>query len=239
MDPLVVAMDGPSGSGKSSVARAVAHHLGLRYLDTGAMYRALTWWLLREGVDIGDLAAVSAALDRPLLCSGTDPECPGITVDGIDVSGPIRGREVTNSVSAVSAVPAVRSKLVAMQQAIIDRCCADDGGIVVEGRDIGTVVAPQAPVKMFLTASVEARAGRRSAEVSATAPAEAVGLDRTREELARRDRLDSTRAVAPLYRAHDAIELDTTGLDQEQAVAAVLAQIRRVLPEPVSGDLAH
>ncbi|HZE67895.1 MAG TPA: (d)CMP kinase [Sporichthyaceae bacterium] len=234
MESLVVAMDGPSGSGKSSVSRAVASELGVRYLDTGAMYRAVTWWMLREGVDLNDPVAVSAAADKPTLCSGTDPADPSITVDGIDVSGSIRSREVTGAVSAVSAVPAVRTRLVAMQQAIIARCCADDGGIVVEGRDIGTVVAPQAPVKMYLTASVEARAGRRNAETTV----ETVPVEVTRDELARRDQLDSTRAVAPLARATDAIELDTTALSQQQVVDAVLAQVRRVV-EPVSGDLAH
>jgi cytidylate kinase len=231
---LVVAMDGPSGSGKSSVSRAVATELGIRYLDTGAMYRAMTWWMLREGVDVNDPQAVTAAADKPSLCSSTDPADPGITVDGIDVSGSIRSREVTSAVSAVSAVPAVRVRLVGMQQAIIARCCADDGGIVVEGRDIGTVVAPDAPVKMYLTASVEARAGRRNAETTV----EAVPVEVTRDELARRDQLDSARAVSPLARAADAVELDTTSLNQAQVVAAVLAQVRRVV-QPVSGDLAH
>jgi cytidylate kinase len=231
---LVVAMDGPSGSGKSSVSRAVAIELGVRYLDTGAMYRAMTWWMLREGIDVNDAGAVTAAADKPSLCSGTDPADPGITVDGVDVSGSIRSREVTSAVSAVSAVPAVRARLVGMQQAIIARCCADDGGIVVEGRDIGTVVAPDAPVKMYLTASADARASRRNAETTV----EVVPVEVTRDELARRDQLDSTRAVAPLARAADAIELDTTALNQQEVVNAVLAQVRRVV-EPVSGDLAH
>ncbi len=110
--PLVVAMDGPSGSGKSSVSRQVADTLGLRYLDTGAMYRALTWWMLRNGVEVTDADAVAALASTPVLCSGTDPLGPTITVDGVDVSTPIRSREVTNAVSAVSAVPAVRTRLV-------------------------------------------------------------------------------------------------------------------------------
>jgi cytidylate kinase len=178
--------------------------------------------------------AVAAAVHKPALCSGTDPADPGITVDGVDVSGSIRSREVTSAVSAVSAVPAVRTRLVAMQQAIIARCSADDGGIVVEGRDIGTVVAPDAPVKMYLTASEEARAGRRNAETTV----ETVPVEVTRDEIARRDRLDSTRAVAPLARAADAIELDTTALTQQQVVDVVLARVRRVV-QPVSGDFAH
>jgi cytidylate kinase len=237
-ESLVIAMDGPSGSGKSSVSRAVAEALGIRYLDTGAMYRAMTFWMLQHGIDIADPVAVAAAADRPVLFSDTDPKAPGITVDGHDVSGPIRTPEVTNAVSAVSAVPAVRSRLVAMQQAIIARCCADDGGIVVEGRDIGTVVAPDAPVKIFLTASAEARAGRRSAEFTAAGAAN-VSVEATQADLTRRDTLDSSRTVAPLLQAPDAVELDTTTMDREQVIAAVLAQVRRVLPEPVSGDLAH
>jgi cytidylate kinase len=238
--PLVVAMDGPSGSGKSSVSRQVADSLGLRYLDTGAMYRAMTWWMLRHGVDVADPEAVAARAGAPVLCSGTDPLGPTITVDGVDVSGPIRSREVTNAVSAVSAVPAVRARLVAQQRAIIDRCCTDDGGIVVEGRDIGTVVAPDAPVKMYLTASADARASRRSTEIAATLPAaDEVSVATTRQEMARRDRLDSSRAVAPLLKAVDAVELDTTDLDMAGVVAAVLEQVRRALPEPVSGDVAR
>lgn len=236
--PLVIAMDGPSGSGKSSVSRAVADALGVRYLDTGAMYRAMTWWMLQHGVDVHDADAVSALVDKPVLFSDTDPASPGITVDGHDVSGPIRTPEVTDVVSAVSAVPAVRTRLVAMQRAIIERCCADDGGIVVEGRDIGTVVAPDAPVKIFLTASAQARAGRRSAEFSA-AGAKDVSVEATAADLARRDHLDSNRAVAPLLQAGDAVELDTTTLDREQVIAAVLDRVRRVAPQPVSGDLAH
>jgi cytidylate kinase len=239
--PLVVAMDGPSGSGKSSVSREVADTLGLRYLDTGAMYRAVTWWMLRQGIDLADADAVSAASSVPVLCSGTDPLAPTITVNGTDVSAAIRSREVTNAVSAVSAVPAVRTRLVAQQREIIERCCTDDGGIVVEGRDIGTVVAPGAAVKMYLTASADARAGRRTSEIAASRPAaaDATTVALTRQEMARRDRLDSSRAVAPLLKAADAVELDTTELDMEQVVEAVLAEVRRAAPEPVSGDIAR
>jgi CMP/dCMP kinase len=235
---LVVALDGPSGSGKSSVAREVAAALGLRYLDTGAMYRGLTWWMLREGVDVSDPVAVAAVAQVPSICSGTDPRSPTIIVAGVDVAGPIRGPEVTRAVSLVSAVPAVRARLVGLQQAIIARCGADDGGIVVEGRDIGTVVAPQAPVKVFLTASIDARADRRNSEFNAVASA-AVSVDTTRAELSRRDRLDSTRAAAPLQRALDAVEIDTTLLDQRQVVAAVLEQVHAARPIAVGPDLAH
>ncbi|HEY0645101.1 MAG TPA: (d)CMP kinase, partial [Nocardioides sp.] len=136
---LVIAVDGTSGSGKSSTSRGVADRLGLRYLDTGAMFRAMTWWLLREGIDVRDVAAVAAAAGRPEIQSGTDPLAPTITVDGVDVSVEIRGEDVNTAVSPVSAVPEVRARLLELQREAIG-----DGGIVVEGRDIGSVVWPQA-----------------------------------------------------------------------------------------------
>ena len=210
---VVVAMDGPSGSGKSSTSRGVATKLGLRYLDTGAMFRAMTWWMLRHGVDTEDAAAVASHVDAPVLESGTDPNAPTISVDGVDVAGPIRTAEVTAAVSAVSAVPAVRARLLAEQRAIIGA-----GGIVVEGRDIGTVVAPEAPVKVFLTASVDARAVRRTAERT-------VGTDaaQTEQDLLRRDRLDSGRALAPLTMADDAERIDTTSHTLAEVIEIVVA----------------
>jgi CMP/dCMP kinase len=156
---VVIAMDGPSGSGKSSTARGVASRLGLRYLDTGALYRAMTWWMLQHRVDVDDPDAVAAHADAPLLVSGTDPQAPTISVDGVDVAAPIRGPEVTSAVSAVSAVPRVRERLLVDQRDVIGA-----GDIVVEGRDIGTVVAPDADLKIFLTADPDARAVRRAAE---------------------------------------------------------------------------
>ncbi len=215
MTELVVAMDGPSGSGKSSASRAVARALGLRYLDTGAMYRAITWWMLRQGVDIDDPAAVAARCGEAVIEVGTDPDAPAVSVDGIDVSGPIRTPEVTAAVSAVSAVPEVRARMVAEQRRIIAES-AEAGGAVVEGRDIGSVVAPAAPVKIFLTASADARARRRAAELDGTTAAA------QREAMARRDGLDSTRKISPLAKAADAIELDTTELTLEEVVAEVL-----------------
>jgi cytidylate kinase len=209
---VVVAVDGPSGSGKSSVSRGVATRLGLRYLDTGAMYRAVTWRLLQRGVDVDDPAAVAAAAATVVLVSGTDPETPTIEADGMDVSGPIRSPEVTAAVSAVSAVPAVRALLVQRQREAID-----GGGIVLEGRDIGTVVAPDAQVKVFLTASAEARAARRTAELTHTSDVEA-----TRVDLARRDRHDSGRAVSPLTKADDAVEVDATRLTLQQVIDRVI-----------------
>jgi cytidylate kinase len=204
-------MDGPSGSGKSSVSRGVARALGLRYLDTGAMYRAVTWWMLREGVPVDDSAAVAARAGDPDVRSGTDPEAPAISVDGTDVSGPIRSAEVTGAVSAVAAVPAVRERLVALQREIIG-----DGGIVVEGRDIGTVVAPGAAVKIYLTASPEVRAQRRSKELTG------VSLSSTQADMARRDRLDSTRTTDPLARADDAVEVDTTSLGLTEVITEIV-----------------
>jgi cytidylate kinase len=210
---LVIAVDGPSGSGKSSAARGVADRLGLRYLDTGAMYRAMTWWMLRNSVDVNDAQGVAEVCMVPEIVAGTDPRAPTITVDGTDVAVAIRSREVTNAVSVVSAVPQVRARLVALQRAAIG-----SGGIVVEGRDIGTTVAPDAAVKVYLTASAKARAQRRSAELAGSTPVHV-----TKAEMARRDHLDSTRATTPLAVARDAVRLDTTELDLTQVIEAIIA----------------
>jgi CMP/dCMP kinase len=213
---VVVAMDGPSGSGKSSTSRRVAGRLGLRYLDTGAMFRAMTWWMLEHGVDVADPAAVAAHADQPLLVSGTDPLAPTITVDGVDVAAAIRTPEVTTAVSAVSAVPEIRARLLREERDIIGA-----GDIVVEGRDIGTVVAPDATVKIYLTADVAARAARRTAELS--------GADEqdTLRDLDRRDRADSGRAAAPLTMAVDAHHIDTTPYTLEQVVDQVVALVEK------------
>lgn len=214
---VVVAMDGPSGSGKSSTSRGVATRLGLRFLDTGAMFRAITWWMLEHGVDVEDADAVAAKADQPVLVSGTDPLAPTITVDGADVAAPIREQAVTSAVSAVSAVPAVRERLLREQRDIIGA-----GGIVVEGRDIGTVVAPDAAVKVYLTADPAARAARRSAEMSGA------DVAATQADLARRDTLDSGRATAPLSMADDAHHIDTTPYTLEQVVDQVVALVHEV-----------
>lgn len=211
---LVVAVDGPSGSGKSSVSRGVARRLGLRYLDTGSMYRAMAWWMTENGIDPADEDAVAAVCDRPDIAVGIDPEAPTIAVDGRDVSGPIRTREVTAVVSPVSAVRAVRDRLVALQREVIG-----SGGIVVEGRDIGTVVSPDAAVKIYLTARAEVRALRRAAEISADPVAE---THRTLSEMRRRDAIDSKRDASPLVKADDAVEIDATDLTLEQVIDAVL-----------------
>ncbi|MGN9780308.1 (d)CMP kinase [Nonomuraea sp. ZG12] len=215
MAGLVVAMDGPSGSGKSSASRGVARALGLRYLDTGAQYRAMTWWMLRQGVDLADPAMIAARSGEPEIVSGTDPEAPAIQVGGVDVGEPIRQDEVTSAVSVVAAVPQVRARLVALQQEIIGA-----GDIVVEGRDIGSVVAPDASVKIYLTASAEARAQRRSAELAGTT------AQAQQAAMARRDTLDSTRKTDPLSLADGAIELDTTALNLEEVIAEVLRLVK-------------
>lgn len=215
---LVIAMDGPSGSGKSSAAKGVARALGLRYLDTGALYRAVTWWMISQGIDVEDAEAVAARVGEPKVESGTDPDHPTIFVDGVDVSGPIRTREVTNAVSAVSRVPRVRERLTGLQREIMAA-----GDIVAEGRDIGTVVAPDAAVKVFLTASEEVRAARRHKELVADP---AASVETVLKEQARRDRLDSTRATSPLTKADDAVEIDSSELGLAEVIDAVVRLVK-------------
>jgi cytidylate kinase len=216
---LVVAVDGPSGSGKSTVAREVAAALGLRYLDTGAMYRALTWWVLRQGVDPADEAAVRTALGTFDVELSTDPEVAAVRVHDHDVTTAIRSAEVTAAVSAVSAISPVRRRLVELQRTLIGR-----GGIAVEGRDIGTVVCPAAPVKIFLTASTDTRASRRALQIGATAAASDV--DVVRAGIDRRDGLDSTRQTSPLRCAPDAVAIDSTRMSRAEVVAQVLEVVR-------------
>jgi cytidylate kinase len=215
----VVAVDGPSGSGKSTVSQRLAELLHVRYLDTGAMYRAVTWAVLQAGADPYDAEAVVKVLGDTRLDVTTDPQAPSISVNGTVVNGPIRGPEVTRSVSAVAAVPAVRTALAAQQRGIIggtDR----DTGIVVEGRDIGTVVAPDADLKVFLTASHDERTRRRSAQ-------DATDTAATAADLARRDTLDSTRAASPLRTAGDAVVLDSTELGIDEVVARLRALLEQ------------
>jgi len=215
----VIAVDGPAGAGKSTAARGVARALGLRYLDTGAMYRALTWWLLSRGLDTADPETVARHAKEPAIEVGTDPDAPVVTVDGVDVSGPIRTREVSNAVSAVASVPQVREHLIAMQRKIIARNAGPGSGIVAEGRDIGTVVAPQAQVKVFLTASEDARAHRRSADLAVDpAATEAV----TRREQLHRDQADAPQTVM----AADAVEIDSTSLSADKVVSLIAGLAR-------------
>ncbi|SCF15060.1 cytidylate kinase [Micromonospora haikouensis] len=212
----VVAVDGPSGSGKSTVSRRLAVSLGARYLDTGAMYRAITWAVLRSGVDLTDAESVGKVAAEVDLRIGTDPQGYAVTADGVTVDAEIRGPEVTGAVSAVSAVPSVRALLVARQRELI----AKAGRIVVEGRDIGSVVVPDADLKVYLTASEAARAQRRSAE-------DATDVAATAADLARRDRLDSTRKADPLQQSADAVVLDTT----ELGIDEVVDRLRALLTE--------
>jgi len=213
--PLVVAIDGPSGSGKSSTSRGVATRLGLRYLDTGAMYRGITWWMLQHDVDVADPAAVAARVGEASIVSGTDPQAPTITVDGVDVAEAIRGEDVNASVSPVSAVPEVRARLLQLQREII----AAGGGIVVEGRDIGSAVAPDAPVKVFLTADPAARAARRALEEGGS------DVDATRASLLARDKIDSGRTVSPLTMAEGAVHIDTTPYSLDEVIGLVVALV--------------
>jgi cytidylate kinase len=215
---VVVAIDGPSGSGKSSTSRGVATTLGLRYLDTGAMYRAMTWWMLRHDVPIDDPAAVAARCTEPVIATGTDPAHPTITVDGVDVAVAIRTPEVTAAVSPVSAVPQVRARLLDLQHEAIAGALVT-GGIVVEGRDIGTVVAPDADVKVFLTADASARAARRTAEEGGS------DVAATESSLLARDRIDSTRTASPLTMAEDAVHVDSTPYTLEEVVDLIVGLV--------------
>lgn len=222
-DGLVIAVDGTSGSGKSSTSRGVAARLGLRYLDTGAQFRAMTWWLLREGVDVHDAGAVAARCGEPEIVSGTDPEAPTITVDGTDVAVEIRSDAVNAAVSPVSAVPEVRARLLHLQRAVIAQAT---GGIVVEGRDIGSVVAPDAPVKVYLSADPSARAERRAAEQGAS------DLAATQESLLARDRIDSGRATAPLVQADGAVHIDTTPYTLDEVIGLVIGLVDGLVEDP-------
>jgi len=209
--PRVIAIDGPAGSGKSTVARAVAERLGLEYLDTGAMYRGVAHAALARGVDPNDADAV-AAVARSMELDVTQSRC---LVDGEDASAAIRGPEVTSAVSAVAANPKVRVELVARQR----RWVAELGGGVMEGRDIGSVVFPDAELKVYLTASAEVRARRRAAEFPG------MDIDRVADEIRRRDDADSSRAASPLVTADGARVLDTSVLTVDEAVDAIVEML--------------
>ena len=217
--PLVIAIDGPSGSGKSSVSRSVADRLGLAFLDTGAMYRALTWWCLDQGVDLHDEAAVAAAARALPLTMVTDPEAPGVQVAGTDVGQAIRETRISEQVSTVATNLEVRAELRRRQREIIADCRERLGGVVAEGRDITTVVAPDADVRVLLWASEEARLRRRAKELHGHAEAEAVAA--THAQIVHRDRKDS--AVSSFMEAAEGVTtVDTSDLDFEQSIEAVL-----------------
>jgi CMP/dCMP kinase len=215
--PLVVAIDGPSGSGKSSVARGVAERLGLRFVDTGAMYRALTWWALSRGVDLDDTDRVADLARELPLQLGTDPEVPFVLVDGKDVGDAIRTPEISAAVSAVATNLGVRKELVRRQRAL-----AGEGGVVVEGRDITTVVAPDADVRVLLTASESARLARRALEVHGSDDSDAI--EATVDLVVGRDAVDST--VATFTEAAEGVTLvDSSHMTLEQTIAAVIALV--------------
>lgn len=220
----IIAIDGPSGSGKSSTSRGVAQRLGLRYVDTGAMYRAMTWWMLAQGVDIDDPAAIGARCGEPAIEVGVDPADPRVSVDGRDVSDEIRSTRVADAVSKVAAVPQVRECLVRGQRDLVDEAVASGSGVVMEGRDIGTVVLPQADLKIYLTADVEARASRRALEELQRSGRGSVSA--AQENLQSRDAHDSARAVSPLQQAADAVAIDGTHLTLDEVIDAVI----RALP---------
>jgi cytidylate kinase len=205
MSDLVIAIDGPAGSGKSSVARAVARELGWSFLDTGAMYRAVTLEALAGGIDVHDADAVSRVAESATLTT-----LPRVTVNGRDVEDEIRSDEINVAVSVVAANPRVRAAMVSRQR---DLAAAQPVGTVVEGRDITTVVFPDASVKIFLTASLDERARRRGEE----------GVD----SVARRDQADSTRAASPLRQADDAIVLDTTGRDVDDVAREIVQWLKK------------
>jgi cytidylate kinase len=216
---VVIAIDGPSGSGKSSVARRVADALGLRYLDTGAMYRAVTWWALEQGVDLGDTERVASLAGRIPLTMGMDPQQPTVHVQDVDVTTEIRTSRISAAVSAVAINLGVRAELVARQQQI-----AGKGGIVIEGRDITTVVAPQAPVRVLLTAHEDIRLARRALEVHGRVDEAAV--DATRDQVIRRDADDST--VARFHQAAAGVDVvDSSHLSLDETVETVLKLVEQ------------
>ena len=214
MDALIIAIDGPSGAGKGTVARAVARELGYKHIDSGAMYRAVGWKALRDGVPLDNEAEVAALAERATIEVATSR----VTIDGHDVTRAIRTPEIDRAATAVARLPRVRAILVDRQRQL-----GADGGIVMEGRDIGTVVFPHADVKVYLDASPEERARRRASDPAHTGGPAAVSDVAT--ALIQRDEIDRTRTASPLYAAADAVIVDTTGKNVEAVVREVLEVI--------------
>jgi CMP/dCMP kinase len=221
MNPLRVALDGPAGAGKSTVAKRVAKALGLTYVDTGAMYRAITWKALQEYTEPTDETALTALANQVRIDFKLTAEGQDVFLDGVDITEAIRTREVTSNVSAVSAVPGVRDAMVSIQRDLATRT-----GVVMDGRDIGTVVLPHADVKIWLTASVEARAQRRYQEM--VDKGITVDFEQLKQDIQRRDELDSGRAHSPMKKAEDAVIVDTTGLSIEEVIERILHICRSV-----------
>jgi cytidylate kinase len=220
---IVVAIDGPSGAGKSTAAKAIAHRAGWNYLDTGALYRAVTWLALENNCEEA-FSILQLLKDHPIRFE-SDPNSPNIFAGDVQITHSIRGHSVTENVSRISAMPEIRKELLAIQHRIID---ASERGVVVEGRDIGTVVAPEAGLKIFLTADLDARARRREDEV------EDKSVD-VKASLGSRDSIDSTRIHSPLAMANDAVEIDSTNLDLEETIDRIweLLKQRNLLGLPI------
>jgi cytidylate kinase len=220
----IIAIDGPAGSGKSTAARLLAKSLGYLYLDTGALYRAVGWKALKEGLDIQDEATLKGLCEELDLSVEPDDDSMRVCVDGRNVSDQIRTPAVSRAAAAVAVIPAVRQRLLGIQREL-GKMGSSRGGIVVEGRDIGTVVFPDAPIKFFLEASPEVRVKRRYDELQQQGlPVE---LAVTRREIDTRDLKDSSRPIAPLKPAADAFRIDSTALTLEEVVSVMLETIRR------------
>ena len=220
----IVAIDGPVGAGKSTVARGVAQRLRFRYVDTGAMYRSVAWAVLQRGVSLSDERAVTALARSVRIDFVTDPLGQRVLVDGVDVTKAIRTPQVSDGASIVSVYPGVREAMVTIQ-----RRMGVDGGVVMEGRDIGTVVFPDAEIKVFLDASLDERARRRFEELKARGAG--VDLESVRKAEEERDRRDRTRNHSPLRAAPDAVVIDSTGVPADEVVARIVQLVQRRMRE--------
>ncbi|HTX54160.1 MAG TPA: (d)CMP kinase [Candidatus Baltobacteraceae bacterium] len=219
---LVIAIDGPVGSGKSTMARRLAATLGLVYIDSGAMYRAMGWQAIRAGLPLDDQPGLTALAARTAMRVVSGPAGPRILVDGEDVTDGLRTPAIDQAASVVSTCPAVRERLVALQ-----RACAKESGVVMDGRDIGTVVFPDAHLKFFLDADLAVRAARRGKDLERAGTP--MATDQLHDEIARRDARDISREHSPLRAAPDAIRIDSSGLDPEQVLARMLTEVERFL----------